>query len=289
MKKITSIIAALLFYFTIAAQTSIKTDSILQTSTCAGDDILVTFKTTGSFPFSNTFKAQISNGLGSFKNPIEIGNTKFSIFGQGFILAKLPSTVSISFFYKIRVISTNPADTSVSPSNILVTSLPKQLNQIVKVCQNDSISLSSSILGASSYLWSNGATTQGIIARDTIAYSVTTKTIDGCKSTVSDTIKGSLTCTGILIGIDEYSLNNISSIYPNPGSGNFNITIIQTNSKDILITVMDILGKQVYQLSDKNSASEYRKEIDLSHLAKGVYSIKFNVGTDVKTHRLIIQ
>jgi Secretion system C-terminal sorting domain len=268
MKKITLFITSLFFCLTIAAQTSIKTDSILQTSTCAGDDILVTFKTTGNFPFTNTFKAQISNILGSFKNPIEIGNTKFSIFGTGFILAKLPKTATLGA-YRIRVISTNPADSSVSPSFILISSLPSQLNQIVKICQNDSISLSSSIPGASSYLWSNGATTQGIIARDTTIYSVTTKTLDGCKSTVSDTIKGSLTCTGIIIGINEYSLNNIFSIYPNPGSGNFTLTILQANSKDILITVVDIIGKQVYSYPTKTAHRNTGKKLTFHILQKG--------------------
>ncbi len=285
MKKITTITLLLLFSFKINAQTTLSADSILQLSTCAGDDILVGFKTTGTYPFSNRFIAQISNGFGQFTNPVEIGNTRFALFGQGIILAKLPPTFTFGFFYRIRVISTNPADTSVSPSNIIITSPPQVLNQILRICQGDSTLLTSTILGASSYSWSTGDSTQSIIARDTGAYSVTTTDALGCTSTVYDTLVGSVICTGI----EEESMNNLFDIYPNPSNGTCILTITNSNSKDLVISIIDILGKEVFRLSDKHNSTEYKKQIDLGDLAPGIYNVKLTTGNNFQTRKLIIQ
>jgi Secretion system C-terminal sorting domain len=288
MKKITSIISALLLSFTIAAQTTIKTDSITQLTTCAGDDLILTFKTTGTFALGNKFTAQISNGFGQFNNPADIGNTRLAFFGQGIILAKLPSTLTLGFFYKIRVISSNPADTSVSPSNIIITTIPTLFNQILSTCQNDSTVLSSSLVG-STYLWSTGATTQSIVPTDTGVYTLTSKDLLGCKTTVTDTVRDSVTCISpIFLGIENTSLSNLTTVYPNPSYGSCNINISKTNSKDILISVVDILGKEVFHISDKNSSTEYKKEINLEQLAKGIYSIRITIGSDVITRKLIL-
>lgn len=284
MKKITTLFSAVLFSLTIAAQTTLVTDSILQLSTCAGDDILVTFKTTGSYSLSNKFTAQISNSFGQFNNPVDIGNTRFALFGQGIILAKLPPSFTFGFLYKIRVISTNPADTSVSPSNIIITSPPQVLNQILRICQGDSTQLTSTILGASSYSWSTGDSTQSIIARDTGAYSVTTTDALGCTSTVHDTLVGTVICTGI----DEESMNNLFDIYPNPSNGTCNLTVTNSTSNNLFISIADMLGKEVLRLSDKNTATAYKKEIDLGDIAPGIYSVQLSIGNDLKTRKLII-
>ena len=285
MKKITLAFVAVLFSLTITAQTTVKTDSITQLTTCSGGTQLITFKTTGSFTLGNTFIAQISNGFGQFTNPINIGSTPFS-FGTGIILATFPKNLPLGLLYKIRVISTNPADTSVSPSNIIILTIPTVFNKIVPGCKNDTVTLSASLPG-STYKWSTGATTQSIQLSTPGTYSVTTKDpLAGCKSTIDTTIN-TIACTST--GIDENTISNLFTLYPNPNNGICNIAITNINSKDLLISVVDILGKEVFHLSDKNSSSEYKKEINLEHLATGIYSIKLTIGNDCKTRKLIIQ
>jgi Secretion system C-terminal sorting domain len=282
MKKIAILIIVLLFNLKINAQTTITTDSVTQLSTCAGSSIVVSYKTTGTFPpLGNTFTAQISNGFGSFANPIDIGSIPFNL---GFIPATLPKTLGFGFLYKIRVISTNPADTGTACPNTLIITQVAQFNQIVTSCQGDSTVLTALNPG-SSYSWSTGDTTSSITPTGPGIYSVTTKDLLGCKSTVSDTITGPVICTGI----NELSIKNIFSVYPNPSNGTCTISITKTNSKDILLSVYDILGKEVFRLSDKSSSTEYKKDIHLEHLATGIYSLKLTIGSDLKTQKIIIQ
>lgn len=289
MKKLTLIILGLFLTIGLRAQTSVTTDSITQLSFCPGDDVFITFKTTGMFPLTNKFIAQISNNFGQFTKPVEIGNTRFSVFGNGLILAKLPTNAAPGFLYRIRVVSTNPKDTSVSPTLITIISAPPLLNQIIPVCQNDTVTLASSVPGMA-YLWSTGATTQSIVARDTGAYSVTiTDPLLKCKSTAYDTIQNTVTCNGLL-SIDESDTNFDFSVFPNPNNGQFSINMNSGNNVSLVsLNVMDVLGKDVYSLSAAVNNSNYTGQFDLSNLSPGIYVVKMDIDSVIKTRRIIIE
>lgn len=92
------------------------------------------------------------------------------------------------------------------------------------------------------------------------------------------------------VGITEQTTNEMDfDVYPNPSNGLFTVTITNTNSEDISISVIDILGKEIVQLSDKNRSTEYNKQVHLEHLAPGIYFVKLTIGNDVKTQKIIVQ
>ncbi len=94
---------------------------------------------------------------------------------------------------------------------------------------------------------------------------------------------------GICSGIAENSFSQNVTVYPNPTNGIFKIAIANAPLGDLLISLTDIQGKEVYNISEKNSSPDYIKEINLKNLAKGTYSIKLSSGTNVKIQKLIIQ
>ena len=99
MKKLTLLFTLFLLGTASAfAQTTITCDSILQTSTCAGGNVVVPFSYTGNFPFGNTFTAQLSNGFGQFTAPVSIGSTMLYFNGSGLIFATIPASANFSIF-----------------------------------------------------------------------------------------------------------------------------------------------------------------------------------------------
>ncbi|MCW3103352.1 MAG: hypothetical protein JWO09_1792 [Bacteroidetes bacterium] len=111
--------------------------------------------------------------------------------------------------------------------------------------------------------------------------------------TVSDTN----TCTAsdtATITVDLCSgiaSNNGSSeiiVYPNPASNVINISVGNANFSALTISIVDIQGKEVYNETDKNVSAEYNKQINIENLAKGVYYIKMNTGSDSKVQKLIV-
>jgi hypothetical protein len=74
-------------------------------------------------------------------------------------------------------------------------------------------------------------------------------------------------------------------IYPNPANSVLNIEVsASTNStKDLNIKIMDVLGKEVL-------ATEYQKQIDISHLSKGIYFVKITSGKNSSdTKKLVVE
>ncbi|MGZ4053996.1 MAG: T9SS type A sorting domain-containing protein, partial [Bacteroidia bacterium] len=78
------------------------------------------------------------------------------------------------------------------------------------------------------------------------------------------------------------------NVYPNPTSGTFNLVITNTSFKELMISIVDIQGKEVYNYDDKNISANYSKQISLENLAKGIYYLKLNTGSQIVIKKLII-
>lgn len=79
-----------------------------------------------------------------------------------------------------------------------------------------------------------------------------------------------------IVGINDYSIDNLVSIYPNPTS-----SILNIEAEDIIsVTILDMSGKIIYFANENCSAAS----IDLEGFAKSEYMIKVETrkGTSVK-------
>ena len=113
-------------------------------------------------------------------------------------------------------------------------------------------------------------------------------TIDSCGTYGYGETEDYLVNIALISGISENTIGDIY-LYPNPTTGFFNITTNNAKFKEVMISVFDIQGKEVYSVSDKNSSPNYNKQINLEGLAKGLYYIKLNTDAGVKIQKLIIQ
>ncbi len=77
------------------------------------------------------------------------------------------------------------------------------------------------------------------------------------------------------LGLENFDKNS-TSIYPNPLNGS--ILNIKSNAA-VQVTIYDVLGKQV--------ATSNKKQIDLSHLSKGLFLIRLESENGVTTKKLI--
>jgi hypothetical protein len=267
------------------AQTSITCDSVLQTSTCAGGNVIIPFQSTGSFPFGNIFTAQISDMWGNWNAPQNLGTTFFTLNGNGIIYGTFPSTLSFGFLYRIRVISSNPADTSTDSPNTIVITQVAQLNQVIaspndSVCPGDTVSLYVLNPGAS-YAWSTGDTSQQINVTSSGVYTVTTTDFLGCQVTSSDTITfDPAFCTGV----NEIVKDNYFTITPNPAQSE---TVLNfTNLTETgTVTVTDISGRVVYSQTLNAGSSVVR--LDIGSYSSGIYSVVVRIGNTVSIEKLI--
>jgi len=186
MKKTGLLLFFILIILTAHSQAqTITTSSPVQTSFCAGGNIVVPYTTTGTFSLGCIFTAELSDMWGNFSNPVNIGSLPLNL---GVIPGTIPSNTTFGIDYRVRVVSSNPYIVgSVSPlPPIVITSSAISATLFTNPgstgCKGDTIQLSTTL--NASYHWSNGDTTRSINVTQSGSYKVTvTNYITNCEVT----------------------------------------------------------------------------------------------------------
>jgi hypothetical protein len=115
------------------------------------------------------------------------------------------------------------------------------------------------------------------------AYHVVATNYFGC-ATSSDTVQATYTNA-----IDENSQVSGMKIYPNPNKGIFNVELNLNFNSDVEIMIFDMIGKVAFNDKSTTFSGNYKKEIDLSNLAKGIYTANITVNGEIMRSKIIIQ
>ena len=91
------------------------------------------------------------------------------------------------------------------------------------------------------------------------------------------------------LGVDEFSLENTFSVYPNPNNGEFTIEFNASNSGDVNIDVYDIRGRSVYNKLYENSSNRFTEKINLGSVQSGMYLLNVNDGNRTITKKIIVE
>ena len=171
----------------VGVVTHVGIDSVsIQTPVCASGTPKVNFKNEIAFNAGNVFTVQLSDSGGSFTSAKNIGTQSGTSLGWDSLTASIPSTTINGVHYKIRVVATNPVDTStISGSFVIGPNLDTiTAGSTTTFCVGGSVTLSSK--AENTYLWSNGATTQNVSITSSGTYLVSV-TANGCTA-VSNSI-----------------------------------------------------------------------------------------------------
>jgi hypothetical protein len=86
--------------------------------------------------------------------------------------------------------------------------------------------------------------------------------------------------TTIASGVEESAdISNKVGLYPNPTRGNFRLTIENVKGNKATITIVDMLGREVYQHNYNILGTEYIDINDLN-LAEGKYNLVLRSNSD---------
>jgi hypothetical protein len=103
--------------------------------------------------------------------------------------------------------------------------------------------------------------------------------------TTINTTRSNIKAAGLsTIGISENELNEAIHVFPNPASDNINISLPLLNEM-ITITVYNSIGEAVLTKITGNAS----ESINISNMAKGVYTLNFQTSAGNLHKKLIIQ
>jgi hypothetical protein len=134
------------------------------------------------------------------------------------------------------------------------------------------------------FIWSNGQTMQtatGLIAG---TYTVTVTDFNGCTKTKSVNITQPVARMAFNTATDIHSV-----VYPNPSKGKVVVSFDETVMETVTVEIINVTGERVYK-SHLNVDDHNRSfEMDLYNLAKGVYTVSYQVLGKQWHEKLIIQ
>jgi|GEM_PF-2566189 len=191
-------------------------------------------------------------------------------------------TLTVSESGDYSVVVTEPAGCSGSDT-VTVTGYP--LPQITLTQQGDT--LKSNYPAGDTYQWyENGsiidtATSSNFMPPYSGSFYVFVTDTNGC-SNYSDTIQF------VHSGIREFNNSGAIEIYPNPTTGIFTLKLSSISSPAEL-RIFNIQGSVVHREEITGVSNNYDKQMDLSHLPKGIYFVKIQIKNDIKLRKLIIE
>jgi len=133
-----------------------------------------------------------------------------------------------------------------------------------------------------SYLWHNGVTGISTAVNSGQFYSVHITDSKGC-TWYKDS-------NGVTNVEEEDALAGLK-VFPNPlnGSKNLNIEFTLTNNQSVNISVIDFTGRKVVELTEDASKGTFRKAVDLSSVASGVYFVKIAAGGETLNKKVVVR
>ncbi len=89
--------------------------------------------------------------------------------------------------------------------------------------------------------------------------------------------------------VANFKNNKITvSTYPNPASNFINVNVAFAQKGNLVIKMVNLEGKIVYQSNEENVSGLTNKQIETSQLANGVYFIQTQVGESIATNKVVV-
>jgi len=94
---------------------------------------------------------------------------------------------------------------------------------------------------------------------------------------------------------DTTSVNEVQagiesmSVYPNPAIDKVKIQIETSQPESVQISLYDIIGRKVSEISTAEAAQQIHHDIDVSNFAKGVYMLRITTSKGQITRKVVIQ
>lgn len=99
---------------------------------------------------------------------------------------------------------------------------------------------------------------------------------------------GKITYSNIVVA--EWGKGTTISVYPNPASEKIYLTMASFENTPVNLRLVNPLGQEIWGENVSVAINEnYRKEISLASLAKGVYILEVTTLGGKQTYKLIIQ
>lgn len=179
---------------------------------CAGDELIASLITTGTFAGDNVFTLELSDENGDFSNSFALGT--LNAVTASSIAALIPSSIGAGTGYRVRVLTSNPVTISPEfPVDLIIKTTPVvNLGDDQDICDYETVLLSTGYPDATNE-WSTGDLTESILVFSEETFSVTVTLDNGCSASGSVSIQVNPSTPSLLPAIFELCPGDVDIIF----------------------------------------------------------------------------
>lgn len=94
---------------------------------------------------------------------------------------------------------------------------------------------------------------------------------------------------GVTLSTETMELPNVSVlVFPNPSKDSLNITLNGLQEKEVLLTVYDLTGKEIFKKTFENVSDRFEESVTTKDWSQGVYFLKVGNGNHTITKKIVI-
>jgi hypothetical protein len=117
-------------------------------------------------------------------------------------------------------------------------------------------------------------------------YTIKVKDVNACTSAI---FADSLGCNQARLALSGMGTEFAFTVYPNPANGHAMVEFTTDAANAYRIMVTDVLGRTLMNMDGISVTGDNQRQLDVSTLARGVYMISIETGSNRKTIRLVLQ
>ncbi|HOW25589.1 MAG TPA: T9SS type A sorting domain-containing protein [Bacteroidales bacterium] len=92
---------------------------------------------------------------------------------------------------------------------------------------------------------------------------------------------------GVFTGIP--AVETMQAVFPNPSNGIFSLRLINSNTEDLVIRIVNTCGQTIYERANVNLPENQSFQIDLTGVQDGIYFLEIEYDHQIQSHKIIIK
>lgn len=198
-------------------------------------------------------------------------------------------TVSTAGSYSVTVTNSNACNGTGTSSAVTVTMNAAPTAAFNYVWNNTVVVFSNSSTGGTIYSWDFGDQSSSsaqnpqhqYLTNGTYTVTLVVTNASGCTDTITNVVQ-------FFVGVQEHTVMNGITLYPNPANENVNLVLSMNKGADAVISIVDMNGRLVSSEQRTVSTGDNTVILDVTNLDNGIYFVRIAAGDASKVMKFVV-